>query len=414
MAMAELGYALDIASFTILAFCLHQLMLRATQHAFYWPLAGVFLALAVFIAQPLLRDAPLAIRQLMLLLSLPALFLLPPCFWLYVQGLTCMQRWHWQPCYRKHFILAAIGGVIAVCSAMLPADIRYALLVEGQEQVLASVSPLLRYTVYVLLITTFVMVLGWSVQAGCYMVAMLRQLYRYRAQLRQVFASTEQQELHWIVLLFVLVSIMWGLAGGALLYDNLVAPLPTSPVLIPCMTLLLVWFLASWGLRQKPGFAALYQTDAAMPLYYVDDTKDSAHAQSSAPVCSSDGKYQRSALHDELAASIIAKLTHAMQHDTLYLDAALSLPKLAKHIAVSPSYVSQTLNERLGLNFFDFINQYRVEAAKVALASTDQTVLDIAMQVGFNAKSSFYTAFKKVTGLTPSQYRHATGAKHGI
>ena len=81
---------------------------------------------------------------------------------------------------------------------------------------------------------------------------------------------------------------------------------------------------------------------------------------------------------------------------------------------VSPSYVSQTLNERLGLNFFDFINQYRVEAAKVALASTDQTVLDIAMQVGSNAKSSFYTAFKKVTGVTPSQYRHATGAKHGI
>ena len=91
--------------------------------------------------------------------------------------------------------------------------------------------------------------------------------------------------------------------------------------------------------------------------------------------------------------------------DQLYLDASLSLPKLAKHIAVSPSYISQTLNEHIGMNFFDYVNHYRVGAAKTQLSSTDSTVLEIAMNVGFNAKSSFYTAFKKETQLTPLQYR---------
>ena len=94
-----------------------------------------------------------------------------------------------------------------------------------------------------------------------------------------------------------------------------------------------------------------------------------------------------------------------MQQDQLYLDAALSLQKLAKHINTSPNYISQTLNETLGANFFDYINQYRINEAKKQLKETKNTVLDIAMNVGFNAKSSFYTAFKKETQQTPSQYR---------
>ena len=99
-----------------------------------------------------------------------------------------------------------------------------------------------------------------------------------------------------------------------------------------------------------------------------------------------------------------------MEHDRLFLDASLSLPKLAKHISRSAYHISQTLNETLGVNFFDYVNHYRVKAAKQQLQNTDNTVLDIAMDVGFNAKSSFYTAFKKDTGITPNQYRKESRA----
>ena len=95
-----------------------------------------------------------------------------------------------------------------------------------------------------------------------------------------------------------------------------------------------------------------------------------------------------------------------MQQDTLYLDASLSLPKLAKHIHTSPNYISQTLNETLGMSFFDYVNKYRVSAAQQLLENTEETVLNIAMAVGFNSKSSFYTAFKKHTQLTPSQFKN--------
>ncbi|GGD71060.1 helix-turn-helix domain-containing protein [Maribacter cobaltidurans] len=70
--------------------------------------------------------------------------------------------------------------------------------------------------------------------------------------------------------------------------------------------------------------------------------------------------------------------------------------------------MSLLINHHLGKHFFDFINEYRVNEAKAILENPDAnqfTVLEILYQVGFNSKSTFYTAFKKVTNKTPTQYR---------
>ncbi|MES9930149.1 MAG: helix-turn-helix domain-containing protein, partial [Candidatus Thiodiazotropha sp. 6PDIVS] len=76
----------------------------------------------------------------------------------------------------------------------------------------------------------------------------------------------------------------------------------------------------------------------------------------------------------------------------------------------SPNYLSQVINEQSGYNFFDFINRYRVDEAKRCLTtpSGQSNVLSIALDSGFNSKSAFYTAFKRHTGQTPSQYRKSS------
>jgi AraC-like DNA-binding protein len=391
-----LALFLNAISLAIIAFSGHLLLQRTKNQAFYWPLLGCLLAIAVLIAQPWLKQLAPELRLWFLLLALPALYLLPPCFWFYVQGLTSSTHWRFQASHTKHFALSGVALCIAICALLLPAEIRHGLLVEGNEQVVASSPALLRNFVYGLLILTFGMVIGWCVQAGCYVVAVFRQLHRYRAQLKQVFASTETQELRWIWSLLGAVIGIWVLVSASLLYDNLVGPVQFDPALQHGVILILIWTIASWGLRQKPGFAELYQSDAAMQEKLQDTLQPLTEA-----------KYQRSALNEQLSGNIVNKLNQAMTQDQLFLDASLSLPKLAKHIATSPSYISQTLNETLGLNFFDYVNRYRVEAAKIQLLNSEQTVLDIAMNVGFNAKSSFYTAFKKETQLTPSQFRNA-------
>lgn len=73
---------------------------------------------------------------------------------------------------------------------------------------------------------------------------------------------------------------------------------------------------------------------------------------------------------------------------------------------VLPNYLSQTLNETLGVSFFGFVNQWRIEASKSELQTSADPVLKIALDVGFNACSSFYKAFKKEAGITPGEFRN--------
>lgn len=121
-------------------------------------------------------------------------------------------------------------------------------------------------------------------------------------------------------------------------------------------------------------------------------------------------KYEKSALTSARAESCLGKLQHMMATEKPYTNSALKLAELAARLELSPHHLSQIINEKLGQNFFDFINRYRVAEAQQWLedpAKQHYTILSIALAVGFNNKASFNTAFKKHTGMTPSQFREA-------
>ena len=101
-----------------------------------------------------------------------------------------------------------------------------------------------------------------------------------------------------------------------------------------------------------------------------------------------------------------------MTQDKPHRDSQLSLPQLAEKLGVSVNYLSQIINEQLDQNFFEFVNAYRIDEAKEILIDKrreKENILTIALESGFNSKSSFYTAFKKQTGLTPGAFRKQAG-----
>jgi AraC-like DNA-binding protein len=176
--------------------------------------------------------------------------------------------------------------------------------------------------------------------------------------------------------------------------------------------LLLVWLLAWVGLTQQPGFSDVYQVQTGATLSQalsqtLSDKVKPADADVG-PQAQNPVKYQRSALAEPQSLRIAAKLQQAMQSELLYLDETLTLYKLAEHLAVPAHYLSQTLNQTLQMSFFEYVNQARVEAAKQKLRQSDESVITIALSVGFNARSSFYKAFKANTGQSPAQYRAAS------
>jgi len=91
-----------------------------------------------------------------------------------------------------------------------------------------------------------------------------------------------------------------------------------------------------------------------------------------------------------------------------FLDPYLSLESLSEEINKSTSGLSKLMNAHAGSNFPDYINKYRVKEAKKLLGDNNfsaYTIVAIGLECGFNSKSTFYSAFKKFTGLTPTAYR---------
>lgn len=107
----------------------------------------------------------------------------------------------------------------------------------------------------------------------------------------------------------------------------------------------------------------------------------------------------------------LIKLTSLMEKEKPYLDFELTLQKLAIQTDIPERELSLLINHHLNKHFFDFINEYRINDAKTLLldpTKKELTVLEILYEVGFNSKSSFYTAFKKATNQTPTSYRKST------
>lgn len=109
----------------------------------------------------------------------------------------------------------------------------------------------------------------------------------------------------------------------------------------------------------------------------------------------------------EKAVIIKEKLLSYMQDEKPYLNAELRQADVANAIECSVHEISEVINSQLNLNFADFINSYRIEEVKRKIESGEDrkfTMSAIAKQCGFNVNSSFIRAFKKATGVTPSQY----------
>jgi AraC-like DNA-binding protein len=91
-----------------------------------------------------------------------------------------------------------------------------------------------------------------------------------------------------------------------------------------------------------------------------------------------------------------------------YLNPALTLGDLSDATGIAERTISQVMNQYWNQNFFSFINSYRVKEAKILLHSfvkNKPTMLGISSDAGFNSKTAFYDAFKKHTGMTPTEYR---------
>lgn len=308
----------------------------------------------------------------------PVLFLFGPLFYFYVRILTDRTLK-----LQSLQLLHAVPFVLAVVSA-LP------LYVASAEEKLAYTRGMDDATgVHMGLILGAVQV----VHISLYVVAVRHDLREYDRRIRNTNSSIEKINLRWLwigttnfILVFgmILVFIVIQALGAHVLriYD----------VAVPISVSIIIYSMGYIGLRQ--------------PAIFSPQEESATTAR----------KYEKSTLTAEKGRELAARLKEYMDRERPYLDSELTLPGLAERLAVPPHHISQVINESLGLNFFDFVNEYRVEEARRLLQDRTKsayTVLAVAEEAGFNSKTAFNTAFKRLTGQTPSTFRAAASTPPG-
>jgi AraC-like DNA-binding protein len=177
--------------------------------------------------------------------------------------------------------------------------------------------------------------------------------------------------------------------------------------------------LGVWSAGSEELFAALAFIDVGVTTACVYFMIRTIAAPGSAGAAASDvragigeasrpSKYAKSQLDPHVRARIRRKLDAAFRIDYIHRDCDLKLAALSRALNESEHYVSQVINQDLDTTFYELVNRHRIEQAKQLLQrSPELNVLEVAMAVGFNAKSTFNNAFRRLTGMTPREYRAA-------
>lgn len=184
-----------------------------------------------------------------------------------------------------------------------------------------------------------------------------------------------------VLLIFTTVHHVFGLFSWSFCTNGLFLSLSVF--------ILLIGFL---GLNQKEIFV---QYPDKQIEYVIDEPK---------------AKYATTLLKEDEMDDYIKKIVQYMDEEKPYLDADISLPELSERMNIPSHHLSRVINEKLNLNFFDFINQYRVEEVKSRIHDPQYehlSILGIAFDSGFNTKSAFNRVFKKMTGMTPSEFKRS-------
>jgi AraC-like DNA-binding protein len=233
-----------------------------------------------------------------------------------------------------------------------------------------------------------------KVQAIGYWLGAYLALQRHQRHLLQLTAQPEPVDLQW------LKQVLWGLALLVGLWLNeLFFHLGWVLALTPVGYLGAVLYLAHYALRQPEVFAFPAPVRAEIEELWQQESPALPSPVPAAP--------KQARLSPSQVVYWQQRLLQLLETEKAYLEADLSLPALAERAGLSTHELSYVLNEGFGVNFFQFINAYRVAEVQRLLASAQHqhlSIVGIAFEAGFSSKTTFNTTFKKVTGLTPSQF----------
>jgi len=333
-----------------------------------------------------------------------------PFLYLYTVTVT-HERNHFSKKYWLHFLPAAIAWTALTQYYVMPAAEK----IDIYQRNGAG------YEIYMKAILIASMISGFS-----YVLLSFYQLKLYRKRIAEEFSNTERINLNWLRYIIFAILTIW-----------LILVLGGGDPAIFAAVVIFVSLLGYFGIKHMGIFtyrqvivkevgpavkdveeistgnqSMATSKDTAVQTIAFNSTNAGAGEVTAADAVMIKAeplraKYEKSGLQKETAEKIHADLNGLMRTQKIFRQEELSLGQLAQQLGVHPNNLSQVINTYENKSFYDYINTLRIEEFKsLALlpANSRYTLLSLALECGFNSKTSFNRNFKKITGQSPSAY----------
>ncbi|HEX5059118.1 MAG TPA: helix-turn-helix transcriptional regulator [Kofleriaceae bacterium] len=384
MSGLEAGLLLGSVHSVVLAIALRRRVLnrRANQY-----LVALLVALALLLFDGFLRArGTLAAHPHLIGLTAWVPFVIGPLVFLYVREMTAPEPARLRPPWRHFIIPLAYIALLAV--TFFPRSASYKRSIAAHEA-----------SWFVVALEAALLVYGIA-----YATAALVLLRRHREHVKELFSNLRGVSLRWLLVLALLNTMVWIAALVAFVIRmSGVVERGMASLIVPIGGTITAFVIGYFQLGQSEIFVPVKRDSVPPPSSPHEPVGEPATAE---PTQS----YARARLAEDDATALESRIRAAMTEKQLYRRGGLTLGELADEVAATPHEVSQVLSTRLGRNFYTFVNEHRIEHVKAELLRTDRPVLDIAFDAGFQSKSTFNSAFRKATGMTPSELRQRTTA----
>lgn len=239
------------------------------------------------------------------------------------------------------------------------------------------------------------LLLGVLKISSCFYYALLlsKKAQRYIAEQTSILTELEAKKIKWFKILIngILIIASTGMISLFLSEMQWVNISMNGELFVAIFLTIFVFLLSYIGLRQTAVFID-YQIAPTTAISISPKTVV---------------KYKNTGLDSKHSEKEYKKVLAFMHEHKPYLDAQITLLKLSELVQIPSNQLSQIINQNAHQNFFSFINSFRIAEVIGDIQKgkhKQQTLLALALSAGFNSKSSFNRAFKKITQQTPSAY----------
>lgn len=294
-----------------------------------------------------------------------------PLLYLYTRAMT-VSDFKWKSKYLVHFIPAIVQGIFYVFMRFKDYEFRRSFWFEVHRPITYDLE--FNLTLLSLLI---------------YSIISIRLISNYQKWIKNQYSEISHIHLKWlriVQLMFILITFFWLLDA---LMRELLTYYPNQPASAMILGIAML-FLAAGALLQIDQWDKRIITESEL-----EDDQPLGQSRAINPMT-------------------LQTIKAAMSDNEYYLDPDLTLKTFAKNLNIPPRIVSIHLNEGLNKTFIDFVNEYRVDKVQQLIRSGESSHLSlfgIALESGFNSKSTFNRVFKKWTGQSPSSFQKVTQNK---